>query len=112
MVTVHLNLRRGDWVVSVKRRVVGYRDTIALHNVSFKISEARRIAVVKQHCREVHAWCVGTVSEAPSLEGAIEITYNPFRCGAFTRRDNGAELTGAEYVIFLPGKRAVAINPY
>jgi hypothetical protein len=56
---------------------------------------------VRAHCREVHAWCLGTIAAPlPADAPRVPITYNPFRCGSFTRRDNGAPLAACDYVEF------------
>jgi len=110
-IRVHLNLRRGDWSLTYKGKVFEHAAQVALANVSFKVSEASRLRVVAKHCREVHAWSIGDRLDSMPHGELVEITYNPFRCGAFVRRDNGAEITSADYAVFLPGKRAFAINP-
>jgi hypothetical protein len=120
-VRVHLNLHRAkagkgdEWTVTPAKggKVIGHVATITLRDVSFRVSEAtrQRILTRTKH-REVHAWAVGEPTDGPA-EGAqlIEITYNPFRDATFIRRDTGQPIEGADFVLFVPGKRAFAINP-
>ncbi len=108
MVRVHKNLRRGDWSVSIKGKVVAHVATIALSDCTFKVSEARRQAVIRAHCREVHAWTIGTIAAAPSAGNAVPITYNPFRAAYFHRCDDGAEVTRCEAIHFIGGGIALA----
>lgn len=117
MVSVHLNLNRGDWVLAEKPRapVAGYFSSIALRAATFKISEKRRQAIInsaKKH-REVHAWAVGDRVEISAVPagGRVEITYNPHRCGYFHRRDSGEAVHAADYLIFDAQRRVFAINP-
>lgn len=117
MISVHLNLNRGDWVLAARPRgrVAGYAATVALRDASFVISEKRRQAIinsVKKH-REVHAWAVGERVEVAAVPtaGRVEITYNPHRCGYFHRRDNGMAVHAADYLVFDARKRVFAINP-
>jgi hypothetical protein len=109
-VRVHKNLRRGDWSVTVRGRVVAHVPAITLANVTFKVSEARRQAVIKQHAREVHAWCEGTIAAPlPAAMPRVAITYNPFRCGSFHRRDNGTPLAACQFVEFTDSARAAGL---
>jgi hypothetical protein len=45
----------------------------------------------------VHAWVEGLVTQPVSQQpkNAVEFSYNPYRAGAFTRRDTGQPITSA-----------------
>ena len=106
-VRVHKNLRRGDWSVTVRGKVVAHVPSVTLANVTFKVSEKRRLAVIAMHAREVHAWCEGTIAAPlPASMPRVPITYNPFRCGSFHRRDNGEPLTACQFVEFTDTAKA------
>jgi hypothetical protein len=112
-VRVHQNLNltrkhgRAVWSITVQGKVVAHCDTITIADVTFKVSEATRRRVVRAHCREVHAWCIGTIAAPlPADMPRVPITYNPYRSGSFTRRDTGAALVACAYVEF--GSEAVA----
>lgn len=107
-VQVYKNLRRGDWSVRAAGKVIAHVPEIALSDVRFVVRESRRQAVIRDRTREVHAWAIGTVTESPVWETCVAITYNPYRCGTFTRRDNGAAITQAKFVCFTAGDGAIA----
>lgn len=120
-VVVYKNLICGDWSVAEvkgskgKGRVIAHCREIVLADVTFHVSEASRQTVIRKGERSVHAWVIGTVWLGPSsgwLEvhcGApVPVTYNPYRCGSFTRRDDGQPVTAAAYVHFTVSDGAVA----
>ena len=107
-VQVYKNLNRGDWSIRVKGKVIDHRREVTLANVSFHVGESSRQRVIRNRCREVHAWCVGELVEtAPNGEGR-SITYNPYRSGAFTYRDTNEEIRKADYVVFTALDGAIA----
>lgn len=114
-VVVYKNLNLGNWsVAAVKGRrgrgkVMTHLPALVLHNVTFVVQEGSRQTVIKQHCRSVHAWCVGeTVGSVPAGRW-VAISYNPYRGGSFYRRDNGAALSLARCVRFSASDGAMAI---
>lgn len=109
-VIVYKNLRRGDWsIAEVKGArgrgvVIGHAAAVTLANVEFVVSEAARQTVIRKHERSVHAYALGTLSEAPTVRGE-RVSYNPFRCGSFTTPD-GAAVASASCVEFASDGRA------
>src|SRR5262245_48112064 len=103
-VRVHRNLHTKRWVVTVKRRKVADYAGVVLSDCRFIVSEARRCAVVRRRCREVHAWCEGdlvTTGEVPTLPTAARRgTYNPYRAATFTDCETGKALQTADLVWF------------
>lgn len=110
-VQVYKNLRNGTWSVRSKGKVIAHLAECILADVTFRVSEKRRQAVIAKRCREVHAWAEGEVVEAlPAEYAAVPVTYNPYRCGTFTRRDSGAAVVAAAYVHFTKADGAVAVG--
>lgn len=105
-VRVHFNLRTHLWSITSKGKVIAHHVNFALENVTFPVSEASRQRVIRDHCREVHAWAQGSVATAVTEvpANAVEFTYNPYRSGSFTLRD-GSPISGAKRAWFV-GKKA------
>jgi len=98
---VHRNLNKKCWSLTVKGEKVRHVDSFALADVTFVVSAATRARVLREQVRAVHAWAQGEACEAPaSLEGMVKVTYNPYRCGSFTRADNGEPVEGAALAVF------------
>ena len=69
-VQVYRNLRRGDWSVRVKGRVVAHVPEVTLATVRFVVSEAGRQRVLRRKERSVHAWAEGEVVAHGSVPAA------------------------------------------
>ena len=110
---VWFNLHLKVWTVKAGRDPVRHAAAVVLGNVRFHVGEGGRARVLARQCREVHAWAIGDLlpdgAELPA--DAVEITYNPYRAGTFTRRDNGLPVVSAEVVFFCADRRAYAVNP-
>lgn len=106
-VCVYKNLRNGRWSVTQatasggRGKLIGHWDHVILRDVRFVVRESRRQAVVAKHCREVHAWAVGTqaVCMLDPQGAGLEVTYNPYRSALFHTRD-GAPVETASEVVF------------
>jgi hypothetical protein len=117
---VYFNLHRKCWSLKAldgehAGRVVAHASRVALRNVECRVSEAGRQRVLREQRKNVHAGLVGTVyavegewriGEAPALpkfdelplsEHAFAITYNPYKAGTFTRKNDGAAIYGARF---------------
>ena len=112
-VAVYKNLVKGCWSIAEtnasngRGKLIGHADRVALGDVVMVVRESRRQHVIKAKCREVHAWCVGTLLDASSFGFGVEVTYNPYRCGSFTTRD-GRAVSHAEMVVF--SDKAIAVG--
>jgi len=99
-------LHNGKWSVAAatrtggKGKVIRHSDELVLQDVRFVVKENRRQAIVAGGHREVHAWAVGTIANAPELTEGVDITYRPHQCGSFIRRDNEQPVTSAAFVRF------------
>jgi hypothetical protein len=116
-VAVYKNLHRNQWSIAQLKgrrgygKVIDHCNAVVLRDCRMVVREGARQAVLRDHCRTVHAFITGTiVSEIPSGEQTA-ITYNPYRCGTFTERATGAAVESAAYVIFTSDEGAYAINP-
>lgn len=91
-VICYRNLRRGDWTLAAatasggRGKVLEHRAELVLADVTFIVRETGRQRVLRQHCREVHAWALGTLVADQPAGQPVEITYNPYRAGHFATR--------------------------
>ncbi len=98
---VHRNLNKACWSLTVRGERVKHVDAFALCGVRFIVSEKQRQRVLARKVRAVHAWADGTECPVPATVSAlVEVRYNPFRAGTFTRGDTGEPVTSAALVIF------------
>ena len=108
MVRVHFNLHTHLWSITAmsgpdRGRVVQHSAIFALTRCKFIVSEAGRQRVLAKHQRQVHAWVEGLVAQPVRQQpkGAVELRYNPYRAGTFTRRDTGQPITSAPRCWFI-----------
>jgi hypothetical protein len=84
-------------------RVIEHCAAFTLRQCSFKVSEAGRQRVLRTRQRLVHAWVEGyavrPLSRPPRQ--AVPFTYNPYRCGTFTRRNSRKPILTASFAWFL-----------
>ena len=90
--------KRSKAISPTSGRVIAYRHSTVLHNVTFRVNakEQRRIADGK--CKSVHARAHGLIesslsetrSDHPEL--SVEVRYNPKRAPCFTRLGPSGEL--------------------
>ena len=99
-VRMYKNLRNGMWSIKYEGIVIGYAKEIALSNAIYLVSKAGRVRVLKEQCKNVHAYVEGYVALYPKgkLE-CIEVSYNPYKYGYFYRKDNSEEINVSEYAI-------------
>jgi hypothetical protein len=98
---VHRNLNKACWSVTVRGERVRHVGAVALVGVRFVVSVAGRARVLARQVRQVHAWADGAEAAVPAHTGGlVEVTYNPFRAGTFTRKDTGAAVESAALVVF------------
>jgi hypothetical protein len=109
-VTVYRNLHRGDWSVKNTRTglVVRHAASVALRDVTLRVSEAGRQRVLREQSKNVHAGVVGSESDYPR-EGVewVPVTYNPYQHATFVRRDTGEPVLSARYARFGAGLEVV-----
>lgn len=112
-VVVYKNLNKGCWSIAEatrtggRGRLLSHADAVTLRDVSFHVKEARRLVVVSERCREVHAWATGVLLDDAPSGARCEVTYNPYRAPTFTLRD-GTPVHEAACVTFTD--RAYCVN--
>ncbi len=97
-VFIYFNLHRKCWSIKAlegerKGRVIGHAQSVEVHGVMFKVSEAGRQRVLRTRKKNVHAGIVGQLaqwipawSEVGPIEGkpgGIPVTYNPYKGPSF-----------------------------
>jgi hypothetical protein len=102
-VEVYWNLHKDVFSVRdrTNRRVLGHCDEVHLTDVSFRVSQAGRLRVIKEKRKNVHAFVRGLISDpALHLRGPIEdytrARYNPYESAHFMDASSGLLLHGAE----------------
>ena len=58
-VRIYLNLRTGLWSLLHRRRVIAHETNVTITGCRFVVSEAQRQRVLRERCRQVHAWVEG-----------------------------------------------------
>lgn len=94
-VRVYRNLNRPEFFSvmactgELKGKVCGYAKAVRLVNGRFVVSEKSRQRVIKEQCRNVHAFVEGELADATDLllseadlEG-VKVSYNPYKMGSF-----------------------------
>ena len=111
-VAVYKNLNRGCWSVArvsstggTIGKLLQHVDSVALSNVVFVVKEKQRATVVREHCRQVHAWCIGDICDSVKPPAARQVTYNPYRSPSFHTLD-GKRVDAAPCVWFHVDGRA------
>lgn len=83
------------------RRVSKHLDHVVLNNVTFKVSESGRQRVLRDRCKNVHAYVRGVVDSSAccSDERFVRVTYNPYKYSTFVRADDETPVHKAQQVI-------------
>lgn len=129
-VFVYYNLHRHMWSIKAleganKGRVIGHASGVYLSDVTPKVSEAGRQRVIREKRKNVHAGLVGNlmcVTDGPLFNtrpyvgtmhhtsGARGITYNPYRAGAFTLKDDPETAVDHVGLAIMLDRRVYAYN--
>lgn len=88
MIKVYFNLRRKCFSLLRKGRVMAHRKALALQNVSFLVSEAGRLRVLRDKRKNVHAFVCGELVPIRSIplrirKRPVRVGYNPYQRGHF-----------------------------
>lgn len=110
---VWYNLNLHVWSVKIGKAPVRHCTRTSLRSACFRVSEHGRQQVIAKRCRQVHAYAAGTEQDCPAElpEGAIQVSYNPYKGPSFYRKDNGAPVWAADALYFVEGGLCYAINP-
>lgn len=103
-VRVFRNLNKGCLSIiaregACKGRVIAYADSVYLSDASFIVSEASRQRVLRERCKNVHAWVEGEIEVCelielrqgdynpligvPDHDHPVKVRYNPYIRGNF-----------------------------
>jgi len=90
--------KRSASVSPTSGRVIAYRHSTVLHNVSFRVNAKEQQRIANGKCKSVHARAHGlmhsslseTLADHPDL--TVEVRYNPKRAPFFTRLGPSGEL--------------------
>lgn len=82
-VCVYRNLNKDVFSLKQGGRVVAHSDRLCLENVVMRVSQKGRQRVICTRRKNVHAYLIGHVCEAPKPNRASELTYNPYMFGSF-----------------------------
>ena len=100
-VFIYRNLHKKCWSVKSMetKLVIAHVNSIALEDVTFKVSEAGRQRVLLEKRKNVHAGVVGYICDLPSENLLpIKIQYNPYKAGDFI--SEGSPIKVAKQVLF------------
>jgi hypothetical protein len=132
-VFVYFNLHRKVFSIKAlegpsKGRVIGHAHTVALRDVTAKVSQAGRERVLREQKKNVHAGMVGELDATRGIDyhnlttpldhwaqvsadmtDALDVdlkpgqgeavTYNPYKYDSFVTVDGERAITGADYVV-------------
>lgn len=103
---VYRNLHKGAFsIVCKKEGVVAHGENFFMENVLFNVSEAGRQRVLRERCKNVHAYVIGTLRlEVDFKFNKREIYYNPYDEGFFYYKDNKEKVESANMIILTENK--------
>jgi hypothetical protein len=102
-------------------RVVAHASALLLDSVSFKVSEAGRQRVIREHSKNVHAGLLGQLIASTRVDAPLDdllqtlhhsalaleaplVTYDPYRFSTFVRLHDHAPIYSAPRVLVVGRK--------
>ena len=111
VVEAYRNLARGCFSVRRAGRVIGHVETLALADVSFRVSAAGVRRIQERQAREVVAFVRGVpVESSPPPPGTQRVRFCPYRGPRFTLED-GTPVSAAALVHLTADGTCWAVNP-
>lgn len=111
-VDVYFNLHKKCLSVRDRktRLVIKHVDSIALDDVTFRVSESGRQRVLREHRKNVHAFVSGVVSSATccSEQQTFRATYNPYKYSSFVASHDESPVHHASRV-FINGRNIIVV---
>ena len=115
-IRVYYNFKKKTFSVQEKVngswKVVEHTNEIFIRNATFKVSEAGRQRVLKDKCKNVHAFILG--ERFPFIPKSFvyrdEVSYNPYTGPNFMVKSENKPLDYAKYVTIINGK-VIALIP-
>lgn len=114
-VVCYRNLRHHNWSIAKVTgnngigRVIAHERSLILANVAFVVKQPARQRVIRNRCREVHAWAAGELVDTMPSGPRTPITYNPYRAATFTTRQEAIPVHNALFVEFTATRGALAV---
>lgn len=104
-VKVYWNFHKKLFSVQHKGRVIGHAKRVIVEGVDFLVSEAGHDRVLRERCKNVHAFVCGVLKHAdwitvkrPEAEAfgwpddlapeGVRVSYNPYKAGSFMAKAN------------------------
>jgi len=118
-VEVYKNLHKDCWSVRQGGKVRFHTDYIILKLAQFKVGEKGRLRVLREQCKNVHAFVKGFLcrSKEANSHTTLEtewntITYNPYKGDAFINKDGERKIFSADFVDMYTGasNQVIAAN--
>ena len=102
-VFVYYNLHKHVWSVKAltgphRGKVIKHCDSIQLHTVTFKVSEAGRQRVLREQCKNVHAGAVGYSDHGEHVYYR-QVSYNPYKYDHFYLVETGEPVYNSSCVL-------------
>lgn len=91
-----------------KGKVCAYAKSVLVMEPRFVVSEKSRQRVLRDKCRNVHAFVEGRLDDLSMIlqtlsSGHTQVTYNPYRCGSFYARETGIPVLCAGFFAVVQG---------
>jgi sulfatase maturation enzyme AslB (radical SAM superfamily) len=93
-IRVHYNFHKKLFsIVSREKKnygkVIQHTNNFAIFDARFHVSEKGRRRVLKERCKNVHAYCSGVSKKNNyTITSLAEITYNPYKYKTFVSKEN------------------------
>ena len=116
MFNFYRNLNKpGNFSIREKGKVIGWSPVVLLDgNIGFHVGESGRLRVIRDRRKNVHSWIKAKsyeiLNEVPSLDGYMEIYYDPYFTQFYYCTQSGKKLASAKRVL-LANNRAYAYEP-
>jgi len=104
-VRIYRNLNNGRMSLQLKVgkswKVMGHITDCIISNVIFKVSEAGRLRVIRDGCKNVHAWGEGILISQfdMGIYASIDLGYNPYANSTFVERETENAITRCSFLV-------------
>lgn len=112
MVRVYRNLLKKCWSVKDGRNPIRHKVSLCLKNVRFRVWEGGRQRVLREQRKSVHAFAEGDLSDNWADAWSVchtQVTYNPYKCGAFYEVATGQLMFSTPMAMFLSDGTVMAL---
>jgi hypothetical protein len=104
-IRVYRNLNNGRMSLQSKQgsswKVVGHVENCVISSVKFHIGESGRQKVIRERCKNVHAWGQGMlVAEFDErVKAPVALSYNPYTDTTFKQRHTDNAIVQCQYLV-------------